>query len=245
MVPLTVFQKITTCLWEIPKAYRADMRVPARVYATKEILEEAGRDSSFDQLVNLATLPGVQRYALVMPDVHEGYGSPVGGVAATAIEEGGIIYPGMIGYDINCGVRLLRTNLAFDEVKERIGDLGTAIFREVPSGVGRGGRMKLSTAELDAMLRGGAGEMVERGYGDAEDLEHLESVGALAGADPEKVSPTAKKRGHDQLGTMGAGNHFVEVQRIEEIFDHEAAAKLGLRAEQVTVMLHTKPELCC
>lgn len=239
MVPLSAFRKITDFLWEIPKDFRADLRVPARVYATREMLEEASRDSSFDQLVNLATLPGVQRYSLAMPDVHEGYGSPVGGVAATAVDEGGIISPGMIGYDINCGVRLLRSNLTYEEIEPKLGDLGTAIFREVPSGVGRGGRLKLTPGELDQVLGRGAAWMVERGHGEAEDLEHLESRGRLVGADPAKVSPTAKKRGHDQLGTMGAGNHFVEVQAMEEIFDKEAAKGLGLFKGQVTVMIHT------
>ncbi len=239
MVPLSVFHKITDYLWEIPKSHRADMRVPARVYATAEMLEEASRDSSFDQLVNLATLPGIQKYSLAMPDVHEGYGSPIGGVAAIAIEEGGIISPGMIGYDINCGVRLLRSNLTYAKVEAKLGDLGTAIFREVPSGVGRSGRMKLVQEELDLVLEEGAARMTSLGYGTPQDLGHLESGGKLNGADASKVSPTAKKRGHDQLGTLGAGNHFVEVQRVEEIFDPEAASKFGLSKDQVTVMIHT------
>ncbi len=238
MVPLTAFKKISDYLWEIPKSFRGDLRVPARVYATREMLEEASRDSSFDQLVNLATIPGVQKYSLAMPDVHEGYGAPVGGVFATDVESG-LISPGAIGYDINCGVRLLRANLTYDEVKPKLGDIGTAIFREVPSGVGRGGRLKLTTGELDQVLSRGAEWMVLRGYGERPDLDHLESRGKLEGGDPSKVSQTAKKRGADQLGTMGAGNHFVEVQAVHEIFDEEAARKLGLFKDQVTVMIHT------
>jgi len=238
MVPTTAFKKITDYLWEIPKSFRADLRVPARVYATKEMLEEASRDSSFDQLVNLATIPGVQKYSLAMPDVHEGYGAPVGGVFATDADSG-FISPGAIGYDINCGVRLLRVNLTYSEVKSKLGELGTAIFREVPSGVGRSGRLKLTTGELDQVLLRGAEWMAERGYGEPHDLDHLESRGKLEGGDPSKVSQTAKKRGHDQLGTMGAGNHFVEVQAVDDIFYPEAAEKFGLSKDQVTAMIHT------
>lgn len=239
MVPLNAFAKIHDYLWEIPKSFRADLLVPARVYATAEMLADASRDSSFDQLLNLATLPGIQKYSLAMPDVHEGYGSPVGGVAAIAIEEGGIISPGMIGYDINCGVRLLRSGLTHEEVKPVLADLATAIFREVPSGVGRGGRVKFAGRDLDQVLENGAEEMVRKSYGDAEDLEHLESRGKLEGGAPATVSATAKKRGQDQLGTMGAGNHFVEVEAVEEIFDHAAAEKLGLLEGRVAVMIHT------
>ena len=238
MVPLSAFKKISDYLWEIPASFRADMRVPARVYATREMLEEASRDSSFDQLVNLATIPGVQKYSLAMPDVHEGYGAPVGGVFATDVEFG-LISPGAIGYDLNCGVRLLRSALTYEEVRPKLGDLGTAIYREVPSGVGRGGRLKLTDGELNQVLAHGAEWMVEAGYGEPRDLDHLESRGKLEGGDPSKVSQTAKKRGADQLGTMGAGNHFVEVQAVDEIFYPQAAEKLGLFKDQVTVMIHT------
>lgn len=238
-VPLDAFKKITDYLWEVPPTYRKDMRVPARVYATAEMLEDASRDSSFDQLVNLATLPGIQKYSIAMPDVHEGYGSPIGGVAATDIEQQGLISPGMIGYDINCGVRLLRSQFKFSEIKDKLADLGTAIFRDVPSGVGRGGHLKLDIAELDKVLRQGAMAMVERDYGTKDDLPHLESNGQLAQADPQFVSDLAKKRGSDQLGTMGAGNHFVEVQRVEKLIDSSVAEKLGLFEDQVVVMIHT------
>jgi tRNA-splicing ligase RtcB len=174
-----------------------------------------------------------------MPDVHEGYGSPIGGIAATAVGDGGIISPGMIGYDINCGVRLLRSTLTLEEAQPRLDALGTAIFREVPSGVGRGGRLTLGTDDLDAVLARGAEEIVARGYGDPSDLDHLESRGRLAGADPADVSPRAKRRGADQLGTMGAGNHFVEVQAVSDVFDERAATALGLLAGRVVVMIHT------
>lgn len=239
MVPLTALRPITEYLWEIPVSFRLDMRVPARVYATREMLEDASPDASFVQLVNLATLPGIRRYALAMPDVHEGYGSPIGGIAATAVRDGGIISPGMIGYDINCGVRLLRSTLTAKEAQPRLDALGTAIFREVPSGVGRGGRLTLGTDDLDAVLARGAEEMVSRGYGDPADLDHSESRGRLAGADPADVSPRAKRRGADQLGTMGAGNHFVEVQAVSDVFDERAASALGLLAGRVVVMIHT------
>lgn len=238
-VPLTAFRRITDYVWEVPESFRRDMRVPARVYATREMLEDASQDASFLQLVNLATLPGIRRFSLAMPDVHEGYGSPIGGVAATAVGDGGIISPGMIGYDINCGVRLLRSALAVDEVQSKLDALGTAIFQEVPSGVGRGGRLTLAIDDLDAVLAGGAGEIIARGYGDPADLAHLESRGVLAGADPGDVSSRAKQRGAGQLGTMGAGNHFVEVQTVADVFDEKAATALGLDRGRVTVMIHT------
>jgi tRNA-splicing ligase RtcB len=239
MIPLTAFEPITDHLWQIPQSFRPDMRVPARVYATREMLEDASRDASFLQLVNLATLSGIRKYALAMPDVHEGYGSPIGGIAATAVAAEGIISPGMIGYDINCGVRLLRSDLTVADVQPSLDALGTALFREVPSGVGRGGWLTLADADLDAVLAGGAEEMIRRGYGDPADLDHLESRGRLAGADPGDVSSRAKPRGRDQLGTMGAGNHFVEVQAVAEVFDERAARALGLFEGQVAVMIHT------
>lgn len=230
--------KITDYLWEIPRSFRYDMRVPARIYATEKMLDEILRDRSLEQLVNLTVLPGIYKYALVMPDAHEGYGSPIGGVAAILAEEG-IISPGMSGYDINCGVRLLRSEKTYDEIKKYLENLGTAIFHEVPSGVGRGGRLRLTNQELDKVFLGGAKRMVEMGYGEKEDPEYLESHGRLENALPDKVSPTARLRGRDQLGTMGAGNHFVEIQRVDEILDKEAGRTLGLFENQVTIMIHT------
>lgn len=230
--------KLTDYLWEIPKSFRSDMRVPARVYATEHMLEEIMQDRSLDQLVNVSTLPGIREYALVMPDAHEGYGFPIGGVAAFSKSDG-IISPGGIGYDINCGVRLLRSEKTADEIGPNRAKLGEMIFKEVPSGVGKGGNLKLRAGELDGVLARGAREMIRLGYGAEKDLESIESQGMLEEADPLFVSDGAKKRGADQLGTMGAGNHFIEVGEVEKIFDEETARRLGLFANQVTVLIHT------
>lgn len=229
--------KINDYIWEIPKTYRGDMRVPARFYATREMLEEFSGDRSLDQLVNVATLKGIQKYALAMPDIHEGYGFPIGGVAAFDINDG-IISPGGIGYDINCGVRLIRSQKKYEDVKDHLSELGQRLFKEIPSGVGRGGRLKLSISELDGILSDGAPKMVEMGYGEKADLEHLESGGCLNEANPALVSAEAKNRGHDQLGTMGAGNHFVEIQKVETIYDETEAKKMNLFEGQVVAMIH-------
>ena len=229
MINLT---KINDWIWEIPKSYRSDMRVPARVYVSEKMLAGISRDRSLEQLVNVATLPGIQKYALAMPDVHEGYGFPVGGVAAFDAQTG-VISPGGIGYDINCGVRLLRSDLTRDEITSGLEKLATAIYEEVPSGVGRGGRLKLSEKLFDEVLESGAKRAAEMGYGNTKDLENLESRGALDNADASLVSSHAKARGRDQLGTLGAGNHFVEIDKIETIFDEESAKKLGIFKNQV------------
>lgn len=229
---------ISPILWEIPASARSGMRVPARIYASEKMFEEIQRDRSLEQLMNVATLPGIERWALAMPDVHEGYGFPVGGVAAFDAKEG-IISPGGIGYDINCGVRLLRTPFLREEAKPHLHNLGRTIFSEVPSGVGRAGSLTLNDKDLDAVLLGGARRMLDLGYAKEEDLAHIESNGELAGADPSLVSEHAKARGRDQLGTMGAGNHFVEVGYVEKIFDFGAAEKLRLSQDQVTVLIHT------
>ncbi|MCL4406017.1 MAG: RtcB family protein [Patescibacteria group bacterium] len=234
----SALRRINDWLWEIPKTYRSDMRVPARVYATEEMLDEIIGDRSLDQLVNVAGLPGIVDYAIAMPDIHEGYGFPVGGVAAFDLKEG-IISPGGIGYDINCGVRLLRSNIDVSAIRSVIPELGRALYREIPSGVGQAGRLKLTDTELDEVLRRGAGRMTEIGYGDPADLKNCEEQGCLAGADPRMVSVRAKDRGRDQLGTIGAGNHFVEVETIEEIFDKDAADKFGLFPGQVVILIHT------
>ncbi len=214
------------------------MRVPARVYATERMLDGILRDRSLEQLVNVSALRGIQQYAFAMPDAHEGYGFPIGGVAAFDAEDG-IISPGGIGYDINCGIRLLRSEKNIGYVWPKIEELGKALYQEVPSGVGKGGRLMLHGKDFDAVLRHGAQRMVELGYGTKEDLERIESTGRLGEADPFLVSQTAKKRGADQLGTMGAGNHFVEVQAVETIFDLEEAKKLGLFQGQAVIMIHT------
>ena len=230
--------KIEDWLWEIPRSYRDDMRVPARVYASSRMLDQIATDRSLEQLVNVATLPGISGYALSMPDIHEGYGFPVGGVAAFDAEDG-VISPGGIGYDINCGVRLLAADVPASAIQSHLADLGRALYREVPSGVGRGGRLNLNDEDLDRVLEGGARRVVELGYGDESDLQRIESQGTLLQAAAELVSPHAKARGRDQLGTMGAGNHFVEVGVVETIYDAAEAERLGLWLGQATVLIHT------
>jgi tRNA-splicing ligase RtcB len=230
--------KISDWVWEIPKSFRHDMRVPARIYATKKMLESTFKDRSLQQLVNVTTLPGIQQAALVMPDAHEGYGFPIGGVAATEYPDG-IISPGGIGYDINCGVRLLFSRLKIDQVKPHIANLSQKIFDYVPSGVGKGGHHKLSVKELDEVLAEGVKWAVKKELATEEDRRHMESSGFLSDADPRSVSLHAKERGKDQLGTMGAGNHFVEIDRIDEIFDEEIATQLGLFPDQCVIQIHT------
>lgn len=238
MVPKESLQKISDVLWEIPKTFREDMRVPARIYATEKMLDEVFNDRSLDQLVNVATLPGILEHALAMPDAHEGYGFPIGGVAAMSYPDG-VISPGGIGYDINCGVRLLRTGLPFADVQPHFATLAREIYHWVPSGVGRGGKLKLSIAELEDVLRKGVNWMVDQEYATEDDLRHIESFGCLDNADPAAVSEHAKQRGQDQLGTIGAGNHFVEVDVVDKIFDQEAAAAFGLREGEIVVLIHT------
>ena len=232
-------KKIHDYLWEIPKSFRKDMQVPARIYADKKMLKDIFRDESMAQLVNMTTLPGIRKYAIVMPDVHEGYGAPIGGVFATDPEEDGIISPGACGYDISCGVRLLKSNLSVEDVKNKLEDFATQLQRDVPSGVGRGGPLRLKDPDLDKVLLGGAQQLVESGYGEQDDLGHQESNGVLEGGDPSLISSHAKNRGRDQLGTLGAGNHFVEVQRVDEIYDLEVAKSFGLSKDQVCIMVHT------
>jgi tRNA-splicing ligase RtcB len=229
--------KISNYIWEIPKNFREDMKVPARIFADEKMLDDILEDKSLWQLVNVASLPGIYKYALAMPDAHEGYGSCIGAVVAFDIEEG-IISPSIAGYDINCGVRLAVTDLDYEEVKDKIPKLTEEIFKQVPSGVGRGGFWKLNNDEMKKVLENGAKYIVELGYGEKEDLEATESFGKLEGADAETVSKTAKDRGRDQLGTMGAGNHFVEVQRVQEIYNEEIAKKLGLEKGKIAILIH-------
>lgn len=230
--------KLHDWLWEIPASYRSDMQVPARVFASEKMLAEICEDRSLEQLVNVATLPGIEKAAMAMPDVHEGYGFPIGGVAAFRHPDG-IISPGGIGYDINCGVRLLRSKETTEAIKPRLAELAHALYRAIPSGVGVSGSLKLDSTELDAVLRDGAGYMIRKGYGVPDDTERLESHGQLGNADPDAVSRAAKDRGHDQLGTIGAGNHFVEIDRVDEIFDTASAQTLGLTEGLSVVLIHT------
>lgn len=238
MINKTDLNKIDEYLWEIPASFRKDMKVSARIFTSETMLDEILKDNSLEQLVNVATLPGIKKYAIAMPDAHEGYGFPVGGVAAFSTPDG-IISPGGIGYDINCGVRLLKADIKYDEIKPHIKKLSEAIFKTVPSGVGRGGKLKLKGKDLDLILSGGAKRAVEMGYGENKDLDNIESGGRLDSADPNLVSKTAKERGKDQLGTIGAGNHFIEIEKVDKVFDPYQAEQLGLSEGQVMILIHT------
>jgi tRNA-splicing ligase RtcB len=231
------FKRIDEYLWEVPKGFRDDMRVPARLYASEELLEEATRDQSLDQLVNTATLPGIVQHALAMPDIHQGYGFPIGGVVATELPRG-VISPGGVGYDINCGVRLLGSRMAREEIEPYINDVATALYHNCPSGVGVKGHLRLSRKELDEVAVDGSRWALKKGYARREDVERTEERGQLAGADPGQVSERAKQRGMPQVGTLGAGNHFVEVDVIDEVYDDEAAAAMGLRLGNIAVQIH-------
>ncbi|TET06412.1 RtcB family protein [Candidatus Dependentiae bacterium] len=230
--------QINEYVYEIPKSFRPDMHVPAQVYMNESMMDDIIGDRSLEQLVNIATLPGIKKYALAMPDIHQGYGFPIGGVAATAVDEGGVISPGGIGYDINCGVRLLSTGMKEIELRPYMQKLATACYHAVPSGVGRGGMLKLSLDELDKVLKKGAAYMVTQGYGIEDDLEYCEERGCMRNADSGLISDRAKKRGSDQLGTLGAGNHFLEIQKVDEIYDSKVAQTFGLSRDLVTVMIH-------
>lgn len=231
-------ERVSDVLWELPLGARPGMLVPIRVVADEELLEQIQSDRSLEQLVNVSTLPGIVGHALGMPDMHEGYGFPVGGVAATRAIDG-VISPGGIGFDINCGVRLLATELRRSDV-EPLEGLVHELSRTIPTGYGRHGRLELSDDELDAVLTQGCRYLVnERGLGQPRDLEYIESNGSLAQADAGKVSERAKQRGHDQLGTLGGGNHFLEVQMVDAIFDKDLAQAFGLFRDQVTVLIHT------
>ena len=237
MVRKQDFERTGPYVWEIPKSYRPDMQVRVRVFADEAILEAAVGDKSFDQAVNAACLPGLVGPVVVMPDVHQGYGFPIGGVAAADASDG-IISPGAIGYDINCGVRLLSTNIEFGTVRQELAELASALYAHCPSGVGEGGTVPLSAAELKEVCRQGSAWAAKNGYGHDRDIERTEEQGRLEAADPEAVSDRALKRGRPQLGTLGAGNHFIEVEVVDEIFHPQAAEAMGLRPGMLTVMIH-------
>jgi tRNA-splicing ligase RtcB len=232
-------ERITPYQWRIPPDARPGMRVPGIVYADEELMAGIRRDGSLEQVANAAALPGIVKASLAMPDIHQGYGLPVGGVVATDLA-GGVVSPGGVGYDINCGVRLLRTHLTRETLAPRLTALMDALAHAIPAGVGSTGRIKLSPRDerRGPVLRG-AGWAIEHGYGEADDLARIESHGALPGADPEALSTKAYERGRGQVGTLGSGNHFLEVQVVEEVRLPEAAAALGLEPGRVTVMIHT------
>jgi len=232
-------EDIGGCRWRIPQGYKPGMRSDGIIYASARMIEAIRSDDSPEQVANVACLPGIVGPSLAMPDIHYGYGFPIGGVAATDADTG-VVSPGGVGYDINCGVRLLRTDLEADQVLPRIQDLVNQMFRDVPSGVGSKGLIRISPQELTQVLQQGAAWAVGRGFGRPEDLDHLESSGRLEGADPGQLSERAKTRGVPQLGTLGAGNHFLEVQVVEQIFDEQLAGVFGVtHPGQVTVMIHT------
>ncbi|MCK4965167.1 MAG: RtcB family protein, partial [Dehalococcoidia bacterium] len=215
------------------------MRVPGLIYTDEGMLSHIKEEQALEQVANVAFLPGIVSRSLAMPDIHWGYGFPIGGVAATRVSDG-VISPGGVGFDINCGVRLLRTNLTEEEVRPRIGELVGALYRNVPSGVGSQGKLKLKEREMESVLLKGARWAVEQGYGEARDLEVTEEQGAMEGADPEQVSAKAKQRGAPQLGTLGAGNHFIEVGVVDEVYEPEVASVMGIeRVGQVLLLIHT------
>jgi tRNA-splicing ligase RtcB len=225
--------------WRIPRKYKPEMRSDGIIYASSEMMREMKSDDSLEQVANVACLPGLVGNSMAMPDIHYGYGFPIGGVAATDLKDG-VVSPGGVGYDINCGVRLLRTNLARKDVEPKIKDIVDQLFVDVPSGVGSKGKVRIDAAELRKVLTQGSRWAVSRGMGWSEDPDHIEDGGRIENADPSALSERAIQRGRPQLGTLGAGNHFLEVQVVDEIFDEEIAAALGIaEVGQVTVMIHT------
>jgi tRNA-splicing ligase RtcB len=233
-----MIRKIKDFVWEVPKEDDAGMKVPVRIYASKTIIEYMQRDRTLKQAMNAASLPSIVSNMLVMPDGHEGYGSPIGGVAAFDADEG-IISPSFIGFDIGCGVRLIKTNITAEELKPRIGSLMDSMFKNVPSGVGSKMNLGFSAGEVDKIAEGGVGYLVEKGYGFSDDFKSIEEGKRMEGAEPGNVSAMAKKRGASQLGTLGAGNHFAEVQKVESISDARIAKAFGLEKDMVVVMLHS------
>jgi tRNA-splicing ligase RtcB len=230
-------KRIGDVIWEIPTSFRNDMRVPVRIFADDRLLEAALGDRSLTQAVNASTLPGLVSHVVVMPDVHQGYGFPIGGVAATQLPDG-VISPGGIGYDINCGVRLLSTRLSLEEAEPHLRDLTASLYSNCPSGVGVKGSVRLNFQQLDAVLRKGSEWALDNGFAKPEDLQCTEEGGRLSDADPSAVSPRAKERGKAQLGTLGAGNHFIEIDLVQEIFHPEAAQAMGLREGYLTLQIH-------
>lgn len=237
MVTLQNLKRISEYEWEIPQSFRKDMRVPVRLFATQRLLEQIMGDKSLEQAVNAATLPGLVGYVMVMPDMHQGYGFPIGGVAATRYPEG-VISPGGIGYDINCGVRLLASTIKIDDVRDQLDTLASAINNYCPSGVGVSGAIRVTDAELDQVCKDGSRWALKHNFATENDLRRTEEFGRVEGADPTKVSKRAKERGRPQLGTLGAGNHFIEVDVVDQVFDTQAAQVMGLALGNLVVQIH-------
>lgn len=237
MVTLQDLKRISDYEWEIPQTFRPDMRVPVRLFATRRILEDVMKDKSLDQAVNAATLPGLVGHVIVMPDMHQGYGFPIGGVAATRLPDG-VISPGGIGYDINCGVRLLGSQISYEAALPHLDDLATAINHYCPSGVGGAGAVRTTETELIAVCRQGSRWALKQGYATEADLRRTEESGCVEGANPDKVSARARQRGRPQLGSLGAGNHFIEIDLVEQIFDLQAASIMGLVEGSLALQIH-------
>jgi len=232
-------EKIDDCRWRIPVKYKSGMRVEGHIFADERLIDQIRADQAPEQVANVAFLPGIQMASLAMPDIHWGYGFCIGGVCATDPDEGGVISPGGVGYDINCGVRLLRTNLPAAEVKSEIGQLTEKLYRKIPAGVGRGGSYNFKGKELRRLLRDGVGYLKARGLATDGDIQRTEAGGCLDGAEVEVVSERALKRGADQCGTLGSGNHFLELQVVDEVFDESAARAMGLEEGLLCVMIHS------
>ena len=231
-------EKVDDYRWRIPKSYKAGMRVPGLIYADRDMLEHILKEQALEQIANVAFLPGIVGYSLAMPDIHWGYGFPIGGVAAMRMEDG-VISPGGVGFDINCGVRLLRTNLTQEEVYPKIKELIDALYQNVPSGLGSRGKIRLRPGEINEVLVKGSRWAVEKGYGRPEDLETTEEGGEMADASPARVSSRAKERGIPQLGTLGSGNHFLEVAVVDHIYEADIAEAMGIdRVGQVMLLIH-------
>ncbi|MEA3340679.1 MAG: RtcB family protein [Chloroflexota bacterium] len=231
------FQRVDEYIWELPKDFRDDMRVPARLFGDEELFKAVFQDRTVKQLVNTATLQGIVGYAMAMPDFHQGYGFPIGGVAAVRADTG-VISPGGVGYDINCGVRLLGTHLEREDIAPYVRDLTDALYRACPSGVGGKGRERVSERELEELVTDGAKWALKHGLARQEDVAHTEEQGCLAGADPSQLSKRARERGRPQVGSLGAGNHFVEVEVVDEVYDSDVADAFGLWKGQVVVQIH-------
>jgi len=238
MVSVRDFRPISRFEWELPQSFRSDMRVPVRIFASQELLETALKDKAIEQAMNASSLPGLLGWIAVMPDVHQGYGFPIGGVAVADLETG-VISPGGIGYDINCGVRLMGSHIQSEAVKNEISTLIGLIYRICPSGVGEKGGFHLSDSELDDVTIHGSEWALKKGLAEALDVERTEDQGCLKGADPRSVSPRAQERSRSQLGTLGSGNHFIEIDVVEEIFDEEAARVMNLVRGCLAVQIHS------
>lgn len=232
-------EKVDPCCYKIPKSHKPGMRVDGIIFANETLMAQARKDQALEQVANVACLPGIVGASLAMPDIHWGYGFCIGGVCATDPRQGGVVSPGGVGYDINCGVRLVRTDYRSEDVKPRLKNLVEELFRRIPSGVGQSGKFRFQGKEMQRLLGEGPAYLQERELATAADIDHTEANGYLGGADPAKLSDMALKRGQDQCGTLGSGNHFLEIQIVERVFDAHAAKVMGLFENQIVVMIHS------